>query len=119
MAVARYALAVNRRFKKQGETEADFINCIAFGKQGEFAEKYLTNGMQVIVCGRIQVRNWEDKDGNKRTSTEVVVDEHYFTDSKKDREKTISQAANEKKQAKGTEGFYLLDDDVEDEDLPF
>lgn len=105
LAIARYTLAVNRRFK--GEQEADFIPCVAFGKQGEFAEKYLSKGQLITVVGRLQVRNWEDKDGNKRTTTEVVVEENYFAESKKD-----SGKADEPK-----EEFYEADE--EDLDLPF
>lgn len=115
MAIARYTLAVNKRFKKQGEADADFIPCVAFGKQGEFAEKYLAKGRQIAVVGRIQVRNWEDNEGKKRTTTEVVVEEHYFAESKNDK----SDKPQSKKQDSDAEGFYPIDDSVEDEDLPF
>lgn len=115
MAIARYTLAVNKRFKKQGEADADFIPCVAFGKQGEFAEKYLAKGRQIAVVGRLQVRNWEDNEGKKRTTTEVVVEEHYFAESKNDK----SDKPQSKKQDSDTEGFYPVDDSVEDEDLPF
>ena len=83
LAIARYSLAVNKRFKRQGEPDADFIPCVAFGKQGEFAEKYFRKGQMVSVVGRLQVRNWDDNEGRKRTTTEVVVEEHYFAESKK------------------------------------
>jgi single-strand DNA-binding protein len=106
IAIARYTLAVNRRFKKQGEPDADFINCVAFGKTGEFAEKYFSKGLQVAVTGRLQVRNWEDKNGQKRVSTEVVVEEQYFADKKK--ESTPEE-----------QGFYPIDESIEDDDLPF
>lgn len=115
MAIARYTLAVNKRFKKQGEADADFIPCVAFGKQGEFAEKYLTKGRQIAVVGRLQVRNWEDNEGKKRVTTEVVVEEHYFAESKSDK----ADKPQSKKQNSDTEGFYPIDDSVEDEDLPF
>lgn len=115
MAIARYTLAVNKRFKKQGEADADFIPCVAFGKQGEFAEKYLAKGRQIAVAGRIQVRNWEDNEGKKRVTTEVVVEEHYFAESKSDK----SDKPQSKKQDSDAEGFYPIDDSVEDEDLPF
>ena len=115
MAIARYTLAVNKRFKKQGEADADFIPCVAFGKQGEFAEKYLAKGRQIAVVGRLQVRNWEDNEGKKRVTTEVVVEEHYFAESKSDK----SDKPQSKKQDSDTEGFYPIDDSVEDEDLPF
>lgn len=114
-AIARYSLAVNRRFKRQGEQDADFIPCVAFGKQGEFAEKYLSKGRLIAVSGRLQVRNWEDNNGNKRTTIEVVVEEQYFAESKK------SNAENgQKRENDGIgEGFYPIDDDVKDDDLPF
>ena len=117
MAIARYTLAVNKRFKKQGEADADFIPCVAFGKQGEFAEKYLKKGMLIAVAGRIQVRNWEDNEGKKRTTTEVVVEEHYFAESKGGKNDKTDKL--QKKQDSDAEGFYPIDDSVEDEDLPF
>lgn len=113
LAIARYALAVNRRFKKDGEQEADFIPCVAFGKNGEFAEKFLKKGQQIAVVGRLQVRNWEDSEGHKRTTTEVVVEEQYFAESK---QKTLNEAMKGKE---APEGFYPIDEDVEDDLLPF
>lgn len=114
-AIARYSLAVNRRFKRQGEQDVDFIPCVAFGKQGEFAEKYLSKGRLIAVSGRLQVRNWDDSYGNKRTTIEVVAEEQYFAESKK------SNAENgQKRENDGIgEGFYPIDDDVKDDDLPF
>lgn len=112
MAIARYSLAVNRRFKRQGEQDADFIPCVAFGKQGEFAEKYFRRGQMISVVGRLQVRNWDDNNGNKRITTEVVVEEQYFAESKK------SNSSKHEDNGIG-EGFYPIDDDVEDDDLPF
>ena len=117
MAIARYSLAVEKRFKIEGEQKADFIPCVAFGKQGEFAERYFRKGQLVSVAGRLQVRNWEDNEGKKRTATEVVVEEQYFAESKKDEEKTYNQAVKEKNKA--PEGFSPIDEDIEDEDLPF
>ena len=114
-AIARYSLAVNRRFKRQGEQDADFIPCVAFGKQGEFAEKYLSKGRLIAVSGRLQVRNWEDNNGNKRTTIEVVVEEHYFAESKKSNTENSQKCEND-----GIgEDFYPIDDDVKDDDLPF
>ena len=84
VAVARYTLAVNRRFKRKDEPEADFIPCVAFGKSGEFAEKYFKKGQMVSIVGRLQVRSWEDNEGKKRWTTEVVIEEQYFAESKKD-----------------------------------
>lgn len=81
-AISRYRLAVNRRFNRDGEPDADFINCIAFGKQGEFVEKYLRKGMQIAVVGRIQTGSYTNKDGHKVYTTDIVVDEHEFCESK-------------------------------------
>lgn len=128
LAVARYSLAVNKRFKRQGEQgtrrtsdaesgsaqrsadrDADFIPCVAFGKNGEFAEKYLNRGQRIAVVGRLQVRMWEDDKGDKRRTTEVVIENQYFAESKN---KGNSEDKPEDK-------FYPIDDNVEDEDLPF
>lgn len=75
VAVARYTLAVNRRFKRKDEPEADFIPCVALGKSGEFAEKYFRKGQLVGVIGRLQVRSWEDKEGKKHWTTEVIIED--------------------------------------------
>lgn len=79
--VARYRLAVNRKYKREGEQEADFISCVAFGKAGEFAEKYLHKGMKIAVSGKIQTGSYE-KDGVKHYTTDIVVEEHDFCESK-------------------------------------
>lgn len=81
-AVARYTLAVDRRFKKDGQQEADFISCVTFGKSAEFAEKYLRQGMKVCVSGRIQTGSYTNKEGNKVFTTDVVVENHEFAESK-------------------------------------
>ena len=110
LAIARYTLAVDRRFKKEGQPSADFINCVAFGKSAEFAEKYMTKGRLFGVIGRIQTRNYENDKKEKVYVTEVVVDEQYFADSKKDDKKDLSELLKE-------------DDDklkeLDDIDLPF
>ena len=112
LAVAKYTLAVNRRFKHQGEPEADFINCVAFGKLGEFAEKYLKKGQLMSIVGRLQVSSWNDQKGQKRWSTDVVVEEQYFAESNKNNQST-SKAENIQTD------FYPIDKSIEDEDLPF
>lgn len=114
VAVARYTLAVNRRFKRKDEPEADFIPCVAFGKSGEFAEKYFRKGQLVAVTGRLQVRSW-DKDGERRYATEVIIEEQHFAESKAAQEKA---ATKESGQA-AADGFYPINEGVEDEDLPF
>lgn len=93
-AVARYTLAVDRKFKKEGDTQtADFINCVAFGKSGEFAEKYLKKGMKIAVAGRIQTGSYTDKEtGKKVYTTDIVVEEHYFCESKGQEEPSTQPA---------------------------
>ena len=83
--VASFSLAVNRRFVRQGEErQADFINCVAWNKTGEFVSKYFKKGQQVGVIGRLQTRTWDDDQGQKHYITEVVAEEAYFADSKRD-----------------------------------
>ena len=83
--VASFSIAVNRRFVRQGEErQADFINIVAWSKLGEFCSKYFKKGQQVGIVGRLQVRNWEDEQGQKHYITEVVAEEAYFADSKRD-----------------------------------
>ena len=82
--VANFTLAVNRRFAKEGQQQADFINIIVFAETGEFCKKYFSKGQQVAVVGRIQTRNWDDDQGQKHYVTEVIAEEAYFADSKRD-----------------------------------
>ena len=86
VAVTSFSLAVDRDFapKDGGERETDFIDCVAWRQTGEFVSKYFTKGRMAVVSGRLQIRNWNDKDGNKRRSAEVVADNVYFGDSKRD-----------------------------------
>lgn len=83
LTVAHYTLAVDRKFKKDGEPDADFIPCVAFGKPAEFTEKYLNKGAKIAICGRLQTRSYEDKYGQKKYVTEIIVDEQYFAESKR------------------------------------
>ena len=82
LAIARYTLAVDRRFRRDGEQSADFISCVAFGRAAEFAEKYFHQGIRITVSGRIQTGSYTNKDGNKVYTTEVVVDNQEFAESK-------------------------------------
>lgn len=86
IAVASFTLAVDRDYsgKDGGEKETDFIDCVAWRQTGEFVSKYFTKGRMAVVSGRLQIRGWTDKDGNKRRSAEVVADNVYFGDSKKE-----------------------------------
>ena len=109
-AIAKYALAVDRSFKTKDGQNADFINCITFGKNGEFAEKYLHQGMKIAVTGHIQTGSYTNKDGVKVYTTDVVVDHHEFVESKKSQ----SEAANNSSK----EDFANIPDSI-DEELPF
>jgi single-strand DNA-binding protein len=114
LAIARYSLAVNKRFKRQGEPDADFIPCVAFGKTGEFAERNFHKGQLISVVGRLQVRSWDDNEGKKRITTEVVVEEQYFAESKAKNQNTENRQKDIQE-----EGFYPVDENAEDDDLPF
>lgn len=115
-AVARYTLAVDRRFKKEGEQSADFISCVAFGKAAEFAEKYLKQGIKMVITGRIQTGSYTNKDGNKVYTTDVVVEEQEFAESKKAQEEN-NQTGSSGIQT-SPDGFMNIPDGV-DEELPF
>ena len=91
VAVASFTLAVDRDFKASGG--GDFIDCVAWRQAGEFVSKYFTRGRMAVVSGRLQIRSWNDKDGNKRRTAEVVADNVYFGDSKSDGTSTGTQAA--------------------------
>ena len=82
LAIARYTLAVDRRFRRDGEATADFISCVSFGRTAEFAEKYFRQGLKIIVSGRIQTGSYTNRDGQKVYTTEVVVEEQEFAESK-------------------------------------
>lgn len=114
IAIARYRLAVDRRFKREGEDSADFISCVAFGKNGEFAEKYLHKGMKIAVSGRIQTDNYE-KDGVKHYTTDIVVEEHDFCESKGS---GSSENTGTSPSAASNDGFMNIPDNIAD-DLPF
>ena len=88
VAVASFTVAVDRDFggREGGEKETDFIDCVAWRQTGEFVSKFFTKGRMIVVSGRLQIRNWNDKDGNKRRTAEVVADNCYFGDSKRDGE---------------------------------
>lgn len=111
--VARYSLAVDRKFKKDGEPSADFINCVAFGNQGQFAEKYLRKGMKIAVVGRIQTGSYKNKDRQTVYTTDIVVEEHEFCESKQDVPKPNPSAYTEM-----GDGFMNIPDGI-DEELPF
>ena len=116
-AIARYSIAVDRRFKKEGEQTADFIGCVAFGKLGEFAEKYLRKGTKVVVTGRIQTGSYTNKDGQKVYTTDVVVEECEFAESKGSGNNASSGNSAPTPSSVG-DGFMNIPDGI-DEELPF
>ena len=113
-AVAKYSLAVPRKYKQDGQPDCDFINCIAFGKLGEFAEKYLRKGTKIAVVGRIQTGSYTNKEGQKVYTTDVVVEEQEFAESKSN----SSQQGNSAPEPMGSDGFMNIPDGI-DEELPF
>ena len=123
LAIARYTLAVDRRFKRDGEQSADFIRCVAFGRSGEFAEKYLRKGTKVVVTGRIQTGSYQDKDGKTVYTTEVVVENQEFAESKAASDNAGFQAqqpaAASAPTAPAGDGFMNIPDNVDDSGLPF
>lgn len=118
VAVARYRLAVDRPYKKEGEQSADFISCCAFGKNGEFAEKYLTKGMKVAIVGRIQTGSYTNKEGNKVYTTDVVVNNHYFCESKTTPAGTDSTPDSPAPSGPAPDGYMDIPTELA-EDLPF
>ena len=118
MAIARYTLAVDRRFKRDGEQTADFIPCVAFGRSAEFAEKYFHRGIKVVVEGRIQTGSYTNRDGQKVYTTDVVVENSEFAESKNSGKPADQTPAAEHTEDPG-DGFMNIPDGVEDEGLPF
>ena len=123
-AVARYTVAVDRRFKRDGEPTADFIPCVVFGRSAEFAEKYFRQGMRVLVSGRLQTGSYVNKDGQRIYTTEVILDDQEFADSKGSASDMsgYGQSAPSQRPAPTSaigDGFMNIPDGVEDEGLPF
>ena len=121
-AVARYTLAVDRKFKRDNEPTADFIPCVVFGRSGEFAEKYFRQGMRVSVSGRIQTGSYTNKDGVRVYTTEVIVEEQEFAESRAESEEnrrtTRQQAKTEETQDIAPDGYMNIPEGLEEE-LPF
>ena len=120
MAIARFSLAVDRRRRANGgadDQSADFINCVSFGRQAEFAEKYLRKGTKLIVIGRIQTGSYTNKDGVKVYTTDVVVEEQEFAESKGSSDNSGFASAAPMPQSAG-DGFMNVPDGI-DEELPF
>ncbi len=121
-AVARYTLAVDRRFNRNNDDQtADFINCVAFGRSGEFAEKYLHKGTKIAITGRIQTGSYTNKDGVKVYTTDVVVEDHEFAESKNSAGSADNSGfapAGRPAPAAAGDGFMNIPDGI-DEELPF
>ena len=118
--VGKYSLAVDRKFKKDGEPTADFINCTVFGKSAEFAQKYFKKGTKIAVVGRIQTGSYTNKDGVKVYTTDVIVEEQEFAESKAtsgNANNTTSQNVNAN--ASATDTFMNVPDGLDSEELPF
>lgn len=111
--IARYTLAVDRRYKREGEPDADFISCLAIGKSGEFAEKYLRKGTKIAIAGRIQTGSYTNKDGQKVYTTDIVVEAHEFCESRGNAQDTPQSSSNAQ-----NDGFMNVPEGIDDE-LPF
>lgn len=121
MAIARYTLAVDRRFQKNSDQSADFISCVAFGRSAEFAEKYLKQGTKICITGRIQTGSYTNKDGVKVYTTDVVVEDQEFAESKNASQSgggADFTSSRPTPSAASGDGFMSIPDGIEDE-LPF
>lgn len=122
LAITRYTLAVDRRFHRDGEATADFINCVTFGRAAEFAEKYLRQGTKIVVSGRIQTGSYTNRDGHKIYTTEIVVEEQEFAESKSSGDNGAAYYPQKQTPppapADSADGFMNIPDGIEEE-LPF
>lgn len=122
MAVAKYTLAVDRKFKKKGEQTADFINCVCFGKPAEFAQLHLHQGMKIVVVGAWQTGSYNNKDGQKVYTNDCIVNEHYFCESKNEGNYTTPQNPAQQSYTQNpmvdSDGFMNIPDGI-DAELPF
>ena len=112
MAIGKFSLAVNRKYKRENEPEADFFNCTSFGKQAEFVEKYLKKGSKVLISGRVQNDNYTNKEGQKVYSVQIMVEEIEFAESKG------SSDAGKQQSESSSEGFVNIPEGLQEE-LPF
>lgn len=120
IAIARYTVAVNRPYKKEGQQQADFINCVSYRKAAEFIEKYFKKGQMIAIVGHLTVRSW-DKDGKRYWATEVITDEIHFAGSKGQAEaaKAENSSQSEAYPPTAEDGFYPIGPSIEDDDFPF
>ena len=111
IAVTRFSVAVNRKYKRDGEPDADFFNCITFGKTAEFVSKYFSKGKMMGVAGSIRNNSWTDNNGQKRISTEILVDEVEFCGGKTE--------GNNTRETVQDDDYYTVDNNIDDDNLPF
>ncbi len=128
LAITRISVAVSRRFKREGEQDVDFINCIAFGKTAEFIGKYFFKGKMIGITGAIRVNSWVDQNNQKRYSTEIYIEEVEFLESKQASDAAIANAVQKEEDniqalpendVTSSDDFYAIESGVDDENLPF
>lgn len=118
-AIARYSIAVDRRFKREGDPDADFFNLVSFGRQGEFVEKYLRKGTKIVVEGELRNNNYTNKEGQMVYSTEIVVNNVEFAESKNAQSGNNFGGDVPEPTTGAGDGFMNIPDGIEDEQLPF
>ena len=118
-AIARFSLAVDRRWKREGEPDADFFNCTVFGRQADFVEKYLRQGTKVVVTGRIQNDNYTNKEGQKVYAVQIIVDEIEFAESKNVATTNGAVMQNTPSPSQATDDGFMSIPDGAEEELPF
>lgn len=119
MCIARYTLAVDRAYKRDGEQTADFLNCVAFSNAGEFASNWFHKGMKVAVTGRIQTGSYTNRDGVKVYTTDIIIESQEFCESKEANDRARGEAMAPKAPAADDDGFINIPDEIDDMDLPF
>ena len=119
ISTARFTVAVNRRYSKDGQRQADFIQCVAWRNTAEFVSKYFTKGSGIQLCGQIQTRSWDDRDGQRHYVTEVVADEVEFNGPKQQEQSTESGYTSSTGYAGGFDDEFADLSDYDDEDCPF
>ncbi|MBO4415570.1 MAG: single-stranded DNA-binding protein [Lachnospiraceae bacterium] len=125
-AIGRFSIAVDRRFKREGQPDADFFNCTSFGKQAEFVERYLKKGTKIVISGSVQNDNYTDKDGNTRYSVQIICDEIEFAESKNSSGGGSDYQGGRGSASSGTavtadagDGFMNAPNDSLEDELPF
>lgn len=119
LAIARYTLAVDRRFSRDSEQNADFIRCVAFGKNGEFAKKYFKQGIKIVIDGRIQTGSYQNKDGKTVYTTDVIVENQEFAESKAVSEGHNPKNTDKSQNESSSDGFESIPESADNTGLPF